>query len=155
MKLLGTHVATSCRRSSKSCLPNHRCYINGKFRLYRWYVPNQIILLVKDKTIYKISKRYRRIQICILCLASADLRGGFDWNLVFKWEYISKEERALRKSDPTQPIKSPMIAGGLFMIDKNYFNKIGKYDMLMDIWGGENLGKTLNVIEIFSIHHIF
>ena len=77
--------------------------------------------------------------ICIP--ASADLRGGFDWNLVFKWEYISKEERALRKSDPTQPIKSPMIAGGLFMIDKNYFNKIGKYDMLMDIWGGENLGK--------------
>ena len=80
-------------------------------------------------------------------LASADLRGGFDWNLVFKWEYISKEERALRKTDPTQPIKSPMIAGGLFMIDKNYFNKIGKYDMLMDIWGGENLGK----LYIFSL----
>ena len=26
------------------------------------------------------------------------------------------------------------------MIDKSYFDKIGKYDMLMDIWGGENLG---------------
>ena len=75
-----------------------------------------------------------------ISLASADLRGGFDWNLVFKWEYISKEERALRKNDHTAPIKSPMIAGGLFMIDKAYFNKIGKYDMLMDIWGGENLG---------------
>ena len=79
---------------------------------------------------------------CYICIsASADLRGGFDWNLVFKWEYISKEERSLRKSDSTQPIKTPMIAGGLFMINKSYFDKIGKYDMLMDIWGGENLGK--------------
>ena len=27
------------------------------------------------------------------------------------------------------------------MIDKAYFDRIGKYDMLMDIWGGENLGE--------------
>ena len=71
--------------------------------------------------------------------ASADLRGGFDWNLVFKWEYLSDRERKERRVDPTQVIKTPMIAGGLFMIDKNYFDKIGKYDSMMDIWGGENL----------------
>ena len=107
-------------------------YIGGKFDSKIWYSLNRICPMW---IIYFIN-----LFIWYTSLASADLRGGFDWNLVFKWEYISKEERALRKNDHTAPIKSPMIAGGLFMIDKAYFNKIGKYDMLMDIWGGENLG---------------
>ena len=77
--------------------------------------------------------------------ASADLRGGFDWNLVFKWEYLSDEERNERMRDPTRVIKTPMIAGGLFMIDKAYFDKIGKYDNMMDIWGGENLEISFRV----------
>lgn len=89
--------------------------------------------------------------------ASADLRGGFDWNLVnilisielrtltdlfpdfsqqvFKWEYLSLDERAERHKDPTTSIETPMIAGGLFVINKKYFEKLGKYDMKMDVWG--------------------
>lgn len=54
---------------------------------------------------------------------------------VFKWEYLSPAERNARHDDPTTAIRTPMIAGGLFVINKKYFEKLGKYDMKMDVWG--------------------
>ena len=44
--------------------------------------------------------------------------------------------------------RTPMIAGGLFSINRERFIETGKYDVDMDIWGGENFGKGWSVCII-------
>lgn len=68
--------------------------------------------------------------------ASSDLRGGFSWNLVFKWEFLpQKEIDSLTGSHRIDPIRTPTIAGGLFTVYKSTFDHLGQYDTGMDIWG--------------------
>ena len=91
------------------------------------------------------------------------VRGGFNWGLHFKWKPIPQHELQ-RRIDATSDIRSPTMAGGLFAIDRDYFQEIGSYDEEMDIWGGENLelsfriwqcGGLLEIIPCSRVGHVF
>ncbi|XP_074643915.1 polypeptide N-acetylgalactosaminyltransferase 14-like [Tubulanus polymorphus] len=95
--------------------------------------------------------------------ATSDLRGGFDWSLHFKWEQMNEKQKKQRPH-VTAPIRTPMIAGGLFSIRRDWFEKLGKYDIDMNIWGGENFdlsfrvwmcGGSLLIIPCSRVGHVF
>lgn len=59
--------------------------------------------------------------------ADVHFRGIFEWGLLYKETAISKKEKAGRKHN-SQPFRSPTHAGGLFAIDKAWFQELGYYD---------------------------
>lgn len=89
--------------------------------------------------------------------------GGFTFKLNFQWDLMSDREKQ-RKSSPWAPTHSPAMAGGLFTMDKQYFEKLGRYDPGMDIWGSENIemsiriwtcGGIMEIIPCSKVAHIF
>nr|XP_036855396.1 LOW QUALITY PROTEIN: inactive polypeptide N-acetylgalactosaminyltransferase-like protein 5 [Manis javanica] len=72
------------------------------------------------------------------------IRGAFNWYLQFKWDNIFSYEMD-GPEGPTTPIRSPAMAGGIFAIDRHYFNEIGQYDKGMELWRGENLEISLRI----------
>ncbi|KAM3860595.1 polypeptide N-acetylgalactosaminyltransferase 11 [Diretmus argenteus] len=118
-------------------------------------------------------QRDRHTVVCpVIDIISADtltyspspiVRGGFNWGLHFKWDPVPPSELN-GPEGATGPIRSPTMAGGLFAMNRKYFNELGQYDAGMDIWGGENLeisfriwmcGGHLLIIPCSRVGHIF
>ena len=64
--------------------------------------------------------------------------------LQFNWHAVPERERE-RHSHTAEAVHSPTMAGGLFSIDKKFFERLGTYDSGFDIWGGENLELSFKV----------
>lgn len=91
------------------------------------------------------------------------VRGGFNWGLHFKWDPVPPAQLN-GPEGAVGPIRSPTMAGGLFAMNRKYFNELGQYDAGMDIWGGENLeisfriwmcGGQLLIVPCSRVGHIF
>jgi len=85
-----------------------------------------------------------------------DLVGVFFWNLDFGWKQIQIPNWA--------PYSTPVMAGGLFSIRKDWFAQLGFYDEGMEIWGGEQLelsfkawmcGGAIEIVPCSRVGHIF
>ena len=79
--------------------------------------------------------------------ASDKVKGGFDFSLRFKWNSMQRAE-SQRRISAIAPIPTPAIAGGLFAVDKDWFQHIGSYDDKMEIWGAENVGGCVSQLDV-------
>ncbi|XP_005393469.1 PREDICTED: polypeptide N-acetylgalactosaminyltransferase 5 [Chinchilla lanigera] len=91
-------------------------------------------------------------------------RGIFVWPMNFGWRTIPPDVIAKNRIKETDVIRCPVMAGGLFSIDKNYFFELGTYDPGLDVWGGENMelsfkvwmcGGEIEIIPCSRVGHIF
>uniref|UniRef100_UPI00398EA7A4 polypeptide N-acetylgalactosaminyltransferase 5 isoform X2 n=1 Tax=Pristiophorus japonicus TaxID=55135 RepID=UPI00398EA7A4 len=95
---------------------------------------------------------------------SSFLRGIFTWPMTFGWKVIPDEIIKKYNIKEMDPIRCPIMAGGLFSIDKKYFYELGTYDAGLEVWGGENMelsfkiwmcGGEIEIIPCSRVGHIF
>ncbi|CAG7687944.1 unnamed protein product [Allacma fusca] len=69
--------------------------------------------------------------------ATSSLKVGiWEWGLFYK-EMDFNKDLAKQRATKTEPYSSPTHAGGLFAIDRKFFEQLGYYDDGLQVWGGE------------------
>lgn len=85
--------------------------------------------------------------------------GGFYWTLDFNWQYPER-----LPTNPSDPLPSATMAGGLFAVNRKFWFTLGEYDDEMRGWGGENLelsfriwmcGGRMDFLPCSHVGHIF
>uniref|UniRef100_A0A182K1J1 Ricin B lectin domain-containing protein n=1 Tax=Anopheles christyi TaxID=43041 RepID=A0A182K1J1_9DIPT len=84
-------------------------------------------------TIDRINERDLSLQTNISLL----LAGAFEWDLNFGW--CERKDLRRKYTRPFEPFETPAMAGGLFAINKTFFDRIGWYDEEFIIYGMENI----------------
>uniref|UniRef100_A0A182KGJ9 Polypeptide N-acetylgalactosaminyltransferase n=1 Tax=Anopheles christyi TaxID=43041 RepID=A0A182KGJ9_9DIPT len=121
-------------------------------------VANQYTKVVAVPTIDWLNETTLALQVG----PSSGLYGAFDWNLSFQWRprydrYQSPGENLL------EPFDTPVMAGGLFCIEKEFFAHLGWYDPGLQVYGGENMelsfkvwmcGGTIKTVPCSHVAHI-
>uniref|UniRef100_A0A182PBN8 Ricin B lectin domain-containing protein n=1 Tax=Anopheles epiroticus TaxID=199890 RepID=A0A182PBN8_9DIPT len=67
--------------------------------------------------------------------------GAMGWGLDFQWR--GRWDRVHKPKNNMEPFSTPVMAGGLFMIHRKFFEWLGWYDEGMDVYGGENIELSL------------
>ncbi|XP_053689621.1 putative polypeptide N-acetylgalactosaminyltransferase 9 [Sabethes cyaneus] len=87
--------------------------------------------------------------------------GSFDWTLNFQWK--SRSEKKKQAENPVAPFDTPVMAGGLFTINKTFFGHLGWYDEGFETYGAENLelsfktwmcGGSMQIVPCSRVAHI-
>ncbi|XP_001847121.2 putative polypeptide N-acetylgalactosaminyltransferase 9 [Culex quinquefasciatus] len=67
--------------------------------------------------------------------------GATDWGFQFAWR--GRWDRKVQPANKLEPFPTPIMAGGLFSINRTFFGHLGWYDEGFEIYGGENVELSL------------
>ena len=56
-----------------------------------------------------------------------DLKGLLNWKMTFEWHEVPPEDR-VKKPNVWAPHPNPVMSGGLFTINNEWFKELGYYD---------------------------
>ena len=81
--------------------------------------------------------------------------GDFDWDLNFDWSEIPSEGvyQNARKRE-IDPIPTPIVPLGVFVVHQSFFWRIGSFDLGMEIWGAENIEISFRKVARYDISEL-